>query len=73
MDQLLENDDTSGNSFVELSIEQRVKQALAEEMKVELQVPTDPSVGWDHARLVINSVSELEPRSRVIRLGPSIS
>jgi hypothetical protein len=73
MDQLLGNDDTSNESFVELSLDQRVKQALGEEMKVELRIPIDPSVGWDHARLVIKLVSELEPRSMVIRLGPSIS
>jgi hypothetical protein len=73
MDRLLENDDTSNESFVELSLDQRVKQALEEETKVELRLPIDPHVGWDHARLVIKSVSELKPRSMVIRLGPTIS
>lgn len=73
MDQLLENDDTSSDSFLKLSLDQRVKLALADEIKIELRMPTDPSVSWDHARLVVNSVSELKPRSRVIKLGPSTS
>jgi hypothetical protein len=73
MDQLLENDDTSGDQFFELFLDQRVKNALAEEMKVELRIPTDPSVSWDNARLVINLTSEPELRSKTIGLGPSTS